>query len=279
MLQKKKELLIKTDSLYTIFVQKQQQRFKAGDAGILEKTAAETQQMQIASQLSQLSVEYKIVQLQFSRLLNTSNTFIPVGDKLKIEPQQNFGSVAVNVYPIVKLKAQQLNISLKEIAVGKTKKMPLLSMGYTNQSIAGIQNISGVDKKYTAYDRFSSALIGLNIPLFNKANKAHVAAGKLNYNIAAKEYEEVLKQHESLLQQLLLKKENAENQLLYFEKAALVQAKTITYNANLQLANGAINYLEWIMLINQSVSIQAEYINAVHGWNITIIELQAYFNN
>lgn len=275
-LQKRKELLLQADSLYQNFLQKQNQRFKAGDANILEKTTAETQLMQVQSQLSQLDIDYKIVQVQFSRLLNSTVTFIPVDDKVKIDLAQK--PDAAN-YPAVKLKAQQQSIPLKEIEAIKTKNLPQFSVGYTNQSISGIQNVNGVDKSFTGANRFSAASVGLNIPLFNKANKARIAAGKINYTVAKTEYEDVLKQYESTIQQLLLRKEKQESQLVYFEKAALVQAKTITDNANLQFANGAINYLEWIMLTNQAISIKAEYITAINEWNNTVIELNAFANN
>ena len=232
--------------------------------------------MQVQSQLSQLDTDYKIVQVQFGRLLNSTVTFIPADDKVKIDFAQK--PDAAN-YPAVKLKAQQQSIPLKEIEAIKTKNLPQFSVGYTNQSISGIQNVNGVDKTFTGANRFSAASLGLNIPLFNKANKARMAAGKINYTVAKTEYEDVLKQYESTIQQLLLKKEKQESQLDYFERAALVQAKTITDNANLQFANGAINYLEWIMLTNQAISIKAEYITAINEWNNTIIELNAFANN
>ena len=70
MMQEKISLLQKADSLYSSFLQRQEQRFKAGDANILEKTAAETQRMQVANQLQQIEADLKIVQSQFGQLLN-----------------------------------------------------------------------------------------------------------------------------------------------------------------------------------------------------------------
>lgn len=59
----------------------------------------------------------------------------------------------------------------------------------------------------------------------------------------------------------------------YFEDTALQNANTITKTANNQFANGDINYLEWTMLINNAISIQSNYINAVNDLNQTIIQL------
>jgi cobalt-zinc-cadmium resistance protein CzcA len=200
-------------------------------------------------------------------------------EKIKISTANEPVLAAITNLPAIKLKEQQQLISAKEIEVIKSRSLPQVNIGYSNQSIIGIQNINGADKNYTAANRFSSALLGLNIPLFNKANKARLAAGKTSIAITQADYESSVLQQQSLLQTLLLRKQKNESQLKYFENTGLPQAKTITDNANIQFTNGAINYLDWIMLTNQSISIQAEYINAVAEWNTTIIELNAYLNN
>ncbi|HET7899185.1 MAG TPA: efflux RND transporter permease subunit, partial [Flavisolibacter sp.] len=56
-MQEKKRLLLQADSLFASFLQRQEQRFKVGDINVLEKTAAETQRMQIAVQLLQLEAD------------------------------------------------------------------------------------------------------------------------------------------------------------------------------------------------------------------------------
>jgi heavy metal efflux system protein len=53
----------------------------------------------------------------------------------------------------------------------------------------------------------------------------------------------------------------------------LLNAAIITKTANLQFANGDINYLEWTMLINNAISIQSNYADAVNELNQTIIQL------
>ena len=64
----------------------------------------------------------------------------------------------------------------------------------------------------------------------------------------------------------------------YFENTALKNAETITVTANKQFLNGDINYLEWALLINQSVSIKSDYIEAVKSRNSAIAELNFYLN-
>src|SRR6185437_10445302 len=108
------------------------------------------------------------------------------------------------------------NIALQEIEVNKAKSLPQLSFGYFNQSITGMQNINGVEKNFTAANRFSAAQIGVNIPIFNGANKAKIAAAKTNYSSTQVEYEESLTQQKSIIEQLKLKYQKNLQALDYF---------------------------------------------------------------
>ncbi len=278
-LQEQQQLLRQTDSMYTIFFQRQEQRLKAGDANILEKTAAESQLAQIRNQLAQLQEDYRMVQSQFAGLLNSPVLYVPANADAKFSLPAIPGTNMTASLPLLKIKAQEQQVAVKEVEYLKTKNLPQLNLGYTNQSFIGIQNINGVDKNYTGSVRFSSAMLGLNIPVFNRANKARIAAGKINISAIQSEYDALLLQHQSALRALLLKKDKNEHQLQYYTQTALPQAKLINDNVSRQLANGAISYLEWIMLTNQAVSIRAGYISAIHEWNNTAIELNTYLNN
>jgi cobalt-zinc-cadmium resistance protein CzcA len=279
MQQEKIILLQRADSLYAAFLQRQEQRFKAGDVNLLEKTAAETQRMQVANQLQQIEGDLKIVQAQFSKLVNTTEWYLPENERFKMDLETLPDTSSALLFPTVKFKEQQQNVALQEIEVNKTKSLPQLSLGYFNQSIIGLQNVNGVEKNFTASNRFSAAQIGVTIPIFNGANKARIAAAKTNYSTTQVEYEESLKQQKSIIEQLKLRYQKNRTALDYFEKSALKQANILSENANLQFANGAINYIEWIMLVNQSIGIQSEYINAVNDWNNSIIEMNSFFGN
>ena len=64
----------------------------------------------------------------------------------------------------------------------------------------------------------------------------------------------------------------------YFEKSGLKNAALITSTASQQLANGSINYLEWVQVINQAITVKSDYIEAVKNLNDSIILLH-YFTN
>jgi len=64
--------------------------------------------------------------------------------------------------------------------------------------------------------------------------------------------------------QVLLSKHQSDLETInYFESTAIKNAKLISETANKQFLNGDINYLEFVMLTNQAISIQSNYLEAV----------------
>ena len=78
-------------------------------------------------------------------------------------------------------------------------------------------------------------------------------------------------QYQNLLQEYQKNKTTID----YYEAKALKSVGLVTKAANDKFINGDINYLEWVMLINQNTEIQSNYIEAVRKLNNSIIELNS----
>ena len=269
-LQQKKKILLQNDSVYASFLEKANLRFSKGETNVLEKATAETQRGQISIQLNQLKNDIEILQLQFQLLLNTTTAFIPSNENPKLVFTATLDTSAVSNHPQIKVLQQQINISLVNTQLEKQKLLPELNLGYSNQSIQG----NGADNVlYAKSYRFNSVQFGIGVPLFFGSQKGKINSSKTlelisenNYQIGLQslktEYEAAYKNYLTQLQTVK-----------YFEDTALQNANTITKTANAQFTNGDINYLEWTMLINNAVSIQSNYTDAVKDLNQTIIQL------
>ena len=269
-LQQKQKILLQNDSVYASFLEKANLRFAKGESNILEKTTAETQRGQIALQLNQLKNDIEILQLQFQLLLNTTSVFIPSVDNPKMIFTAILDTSAIGKHPTLQILQQQKEISAVKTQLEKSKLLPNLNIGYYNMSMMG----TGADNLfYNSSTRFNSVQFGLGVPLFFGSQKAKINSSKTlelisqnNYQIGLQtlnaEYQAAFKQYQTQLQTVK-----------YFEETALKNANTITKTANQQFANGDINYLEWTMLINNAVSIQSNYTDAVKNLNQSIIQL------
>jgi len=269
-LQQKQNILLQNDSIYSSFLEKANLRFATGETNILEKTTAESQRGQIAIQLNQLKNDNEILQLQFQLLLNTTVVYTPSAENPKMLFNEIFDTSAIRKHPTLQVLLQQKEISAVNTLLEKSKLLPNLNIGYYTMSMKG----TGADNfSYNSSTRFNSVQFGLGLPLFFGSQKAKINSSKTlelisenNYQIGLQilnmEYQSAFKQYQTQLQTVK-----------YFEENALPNAKTITKTANQQFTNGNINYLEWTMLINNAVSIQSNYTDAIKNLNQSIIQL------
>ncbi|MEO6301848.1 MAG: efflux RND transporter permease subunit, partial [Bacteroidia bacterium] len=274
-LEEKKKLLQHIDSVYVVFLKNAEMRFNKGESNILEKTTAETQRGQVNQQLKQLEQDYSIVQLQLKLLLNSSNDFVPTEKSKKIEVVSIADTSIIKQHPLITQLKQQEQIGISKFKLERSKLLPDLFISYNNMSMRGF----GADANlYNASTRFQSAQVGIGLPLFFGSQKSKISALKINKDVAENNYLAGLKSLQSEYQQALLSYKKNLQAVAYFEDTALKNADIILTTANKQFSNGDINYLEWVLLINQSVSIQSDYLDAVKGLNQSIIQLNALTN-
>ncbi|TBX67529.1 CusA/CzcA family heavy metal efflux RND transporter [Flavobacterium silvisoli] len=269
-LSEKERLLQRSDSLFSVFAQKATLRFKKGESNILEKTTAETQQGTIQTQLAQLQQEKAVLQSKFQLTLNSETLVVPETDQLKLALTVSADSTAVAKHPTIQVLEQQKKVTLAATKAERSKLLPSITLGYNSATITG----TGADNVY--YDkstRFQSVQFGLGIPLFGGAQRAKIKASKLSETMADNEYQKGKMELQQLLLNTQLQYQKSAERLEYYEKTALPNAKTITATANKQFYNGEINYLDWVMLIHQSIAIQNDYINMVNQYNDAVIEL------
>jgi cobalt-zinc-cadmium resistance protein CzcA len=210
------------------------------------------------------------MQLQFQLLLNTQTVYTPQAENPKMIFTATLDTSSISNHPQLKVLQQQKQISLVNTQLQKSKLFPELHIGYYNQSIQG----TGADNLlYTKSTRFSSVQFGVGVPLFFGSQKGKINSSKMLELISANNYQIGLQAMKTVYETAFMNYQTQLQTVKYFEDTALQNAKTITKTANQQFANGDINYLEWTMLINNAVSIQSNYADAVKELNHSIIQL------
>jgi cobalt-zinc-cadmium resistance protein CzcA len=266
--------LIGIDSIYSEFLNKANLRFQKGESNVLEKATAENQQGQIAIQLKQLQQDIEIAEIQFQLVLNTSTLFIPAEENFK----RRFSDITISDLeqsPRIQFLQQQKQIASANTQFQKSKLSPDLILGYNNTSIRGI---GADDKYYSASKRFHAVQVGVGIPLFNGAQKARINASKVNESIADNSYLLGLQTLQKEKETALIDYQKFLQTANWYEQTALKSAEVISSTATKQFVNGDINYLEWVMLTNQSVTIKSQYLDVIKSLNEAINQLN-YLNN
>ncbi len=269
-LKEKEKLLLRNDSMYAQFLEKAEQRFKTGESNILEKTTATTQRGAIAIQLKQVQQDLELLQLQLMLLLNSNTAFIPRENSLKINSADGVDSSQVAQHPQLKIFEQQKKISFLNQKLERSKLLPDLTLGYYSMTMRG----TGADNiTYPSSSRFQAFQVGVGIPVFFGSQRAKINASKVSRSIAENSF-----QQESNLMQNQFKSTVAQYStnlatVNYYETSALKDAALILEAAQKQFNNGEINYLDWVLLTNQAIGIQSNYLDAVKNLNETIIQI------
>ena len=272
-LQQKKKLLEHTDSLFTAFLKITELRLKVGETNILEKTTAETQQGHINIQLQELQEDFNILQSKFKWLLNTRSDVVPTESSFKMAAISIADTSVLQQHPGIRQLQQQQQINMAKLALERSKLLPDLFINYNNATLKG----EGSDGEiYSGTRRFHSVQAGIGIPLFRRGQKASIAAGKINVQLAENNYAQGLQLLLANYQQTIDQYNKNLRTVNYFETVALKNADIIIQTADIQFKNGEINYLDWVILTNNAVGIQSQYIDAVRNLNQSIIELNSF---
>lgn len=273
-LKQKQKLLNFADSIYAEFLKRADLRFKAGETNIVEKAAAENQRRQIAIQLQTLVSDINVVLLNFNTLLASKQFFIPADSSLKLAVISMADTTLLAANPSLKIRQNDILIAERNWQLQKAKLLPDVVFGYSNQSIIGLQNVNGINKNYNAGNRFHSVQAGVNISLFPGAQRSRIRATKTLMQQTQAEYDlasqRLVNNYLTLFEQYNMLLQNVQT----YESSLMKNATIILNAANLQFKNGEINYLEWVLLTNQAVSIQSAYIDALQNLNKTQIQLE-----
>ncbi|MDJ1485935.1 CusA/CzcA family heavy metal efflux RND transporter [Cytophagaceae bacterium YF14B1] len=279
-LQEKQKLLQHADSIYQLFETKANLRFQAGEANLLEKTTAQLHRQQIGNQLQMLAADQRISQERFGLLLG-GTAYEPTCDSLRLSfNSQSTPPSSENTLqlPQLKLAEHQTQAARWQWRMEKARLLPDFFVGYNNQSLAGFQVVNGKDTFFPTSHRFHYASAGIGIPLFFRAQSAKASAARIDWELARKRSEHTRIQLQTEWQTAYEQFQKYANSLNYYEKQGLGNAATILKTADMQFAKGEINYLQWVILVDQAIGIRNEYLDTLHAYNQAVIQAQKFTN-
>lgn len=274
-LKEKENILNKSDSIFSVLVQQATLRYDKGESNIMEKTTYDLMLGNIRLQKTNIQQNMVAIKNNLKSLLNTSFDFEPEFKTIKFEPPPIQSKIINNQHPIIHATEQQILLAHQMTQLEKSKLLPILNLGYSNMSMRG----TGADNVfYNSSKRFNSVTIGIGIPISIKAQKARINASHYNEKEADLSKEEQMQWLQNSIINSMLNYQNLLASVEYFENYALQNANILVQTIETQLKKGDINYLEWVMIMNQTTTVQNDYLNAVKELNDSILEIN-YLNS
>lgn len=265
-------LIKKADSLYGVYYDKAALRLRKGESNVLEKSTAENYKSQAHFQLLAIEKDKAVTEEKLNFLINDGNSY--TNEKQVFNAQSLLLSELENpqANPYVETLKQEQEVQKAKTLEAKARISPNISLGYNNTSLIGNQS----DGAYNdGSRRFHSAVIGVGLPLFNKAQKLAIEAQRVNEKIAENNYQQALNNLNMQYKQYTIQYHNALKETDYFQHDGLKNAELILKTANLQFYNGEINYLDYVLLVNQALDIRNRGIDSVKKLNDAVTEMNA----
>lgn len=273
--------LVKLNKFYEDFITIAKVRFKAGDIKRIEINTAETKQGEIQLTVEQNEVYRKNAYQNLKSLMQTENDFtIEVAEQYQpLQLEQLVDAESFNGHPSIQAYLQEATIADARKKVEKSQNQPEFTLGYTNQSIIGYQNVNGQDRYYDGLNRFHAVNVGIAIPLTSKASRARVEA--LDYQKKAAESNAVALQYQFKNQwQITLDQYEFQNkQFSYYKEKALPNADLIVKAAQLGYRAGEISYIEYMYALEVAINTQQNYLQTIETINQSVVALNALINH
>ncbi|MFV0147666.1 CusA/CzcA family heavy metal efflux RND transporter [Empedobacter falsenii] len=245
----KKDLLKENEAIYDEFLKKANLRLKKGESNRSEVSTAIIQLKSIQNQLKLMDVELENSSRQIQFLTNSTAKIYPTQDG--VNWSQIAGTAVSNSHPLLKLAEETIQTSTLETEVEKSKKVPVFTVGYSNQSFSDLDN-----------NRYNSFQVGVGLPLFNRGINSSIEASKVKVDLAKQAY--ILQQAKMQQDYDVLKNQvNMYDEIVHdYEQTQLPASNDLQKTINRQLLEGEINFLDWVILNNQIIEVKTTFLEA-----------------
>lgn len=270
----KQKLLIYQDSLFSGFLRAAEYRAKTGETNRLEMTTARSQSLEVKNQLQQITADEAIFMRKLQTILNTNAPYYPADTLQRIGLMTIRDSATVDANPTLGYMKQQVEVAHLEKKVEGSRAIPDFSIGYFSQTMQGIQDVDGTLRSFGMGDRFTGFQASIAIPLWFGPSVAKTKSARLREQVAATNAEYYTKSLTGNYQSLLDEYRKYSQSIAYYEKQAVPEANMIIDQANRSYKAGAVDYLEYILMLNRALGIRQNYLDALNEFNKTIISIE-----
>jgi len=270
----KQKLLEHQDSLYSGFLRAAELRAKTGETNRLEMITARSQSLEIKNQLQQTTADIGILNQRLQTLLNVDYALIPADTVLRRSGYVSLSDTsAVSSNPSLGYTQQQVEVARIEKNLERSRMMPDFNIGYFSQTMQGTQDVDGIPRTFGTGDRFTGIQAGIAIPLWFAPYTSKTKAAKIKQQVASTNAEYYSKSLSGSYQALLSEYGKFNNSVEFYEKQAVPEADLIIEQATRSYKAGAMDYLDYILSLNRALSIKQNYLDALNGYNQTIISI------
>lgn len=259
-LSERQRLVLYQDSIFRAIKTAAKRFFEAGQIDKLEE-------LQASAQADQVSNELQRVQMELAGELQVFGFYTGLNDTFQVErfatnvflPSDTFVS---NVQQ--QILQQQVLIGEKELKLQRSQLLPEFQAGVSFPTSGGYEKPIGYQ-------------FGITIPIWQRQNRARVAAAKTGIEIARAQQELQSQQLRADYRQALANYQRDLQSLGYYNQTALPQARAIVETSRRLFEAGQLNYIESLRNLQSAFDIYFAHLDTHRSFNESVIRLK-YLN-
>jgi len=275
-LQDQLRLLNEADSIYTLAVAGEEQRFDLGSSNVLQRATARTQAMLMRARVQQVSAELEQARTRLVQLMNSTGDWsvapIPMKQTVEMMPDES----AVLKHPIVRSANEQEAAADARWRMERSTLLPEFTLGVSSMTLYQSPSVPDGSVIYGRNERFNMVRAGVAVPLFFGAQHARNKAARLGTERATNETAALTQEIRTQLQQAQQRYAAQLARVESLEQGAAREAEQLRRSAEDAYSNGQLDRLEWSLLTGQSITLSMEYLDALRALGRAAFELKAF---
>ncbi|MDO8367369.1 MAG: CusA/CzcA family heavy metal efflux RND transporter [Saprospiraceae bacterium] len=264
-LQSRITLLARLDSVYQNFNAVADARYRTGDASQAEKLAVQDRAAQIRLQIETARREIISDQFALGQLLGLGQSVLAITEPLKVTGFSLDDSVRVMNSAYALYAQSAIGLAEAQKKVQQAALAPTFSAGLFGQYLGN-------------GDIYPGWQLGLNVPLFKKAQQKQVQAAGIGVQVAQSEYQNALLAQQTRLTASIFEFQKFESLTAYYDQQGRTVASELLRSGALNYQQGEIGYFEYVLNLDQALQIESQYLENLLQRNLTVIEIQ-YLTN
>ncbi|WP_339922520.1 CusA/CzcA family heavy metal efflux RND transporter [uncultured Cyclobacterium sp.] len=252
------------DSLYTQFQHAATRRYDQGESNYLEKLTADTKKKEISLMLNRIRESIKKSVIDLNQWLQSDSTYMVQDERLE---RIALSPLRMEEHPTINFYTDAMKLSGSNYNLERQKLLPDLNLSI----FQGMNNGAG-------RQTYSGFHLGVAVPLWFGYQKSKIAAAKTEIRIMESERNNYEIQLESRYQALLSDLKHFEEELNYYVETGKKLAEETLFHANEAFQNGEINFLQYTQFLENSKTIESNYLHSLFQYNNTVLEANYLMN-
>ena len=235
-------------------------RLLQGDIDQLEYRMMATMASEAHTKVLQATDDVRLAAKRFAWACFSSDAVEPADSRLammSLPESYNLSQAHIGYFDA------QVEVKRKAVDVERSRFFPELSVGYSRQKI---ESLSGLN----------SWSVGVAVPIVFFPQKSKVKQARAEATIARWDAEDNRLKLRNRVEELRLKIERQQRTIDYYTGDALKQADELQRNAMMLYKESETGIVELLHSITTANEIRKSYVDAVHEYNVMLLELELY---